>query len=134
MGFVVRLASCAVLLSAFVAQNAQASTAPGGWYVGKWSCQLDGRPTKMEWRIVNVDYGGDNGDGTATSAAGAEIRGRLWDRDGPWAKLTRTGSTASTLSFRHADGNPWFLRTQDSRTAKGYSTWQGQRYPFECRR
>jgi hypothetical protein len=87
----------------------------------------------MEWRIVNVDYGQDNGDGTATSAAGAELRGRFWDRNGPWATLTRIGSTTSTLSFRHADGNRWFLRLSDRRTAHGYSTWQGNRYAFDCR-
>ena len=134
MKSILRLLSCAVLLSAAAAQPASASTASGGWYLGKWSCQLDGRPTRMEWRIVSVDYGGDNGDGTATSAAGAELRGRLWDRNGPWATLTRIGSTGSTLSFRHADGNRWFLRLSGSNNASGYSTWQGTRYPFDCRR
>lgn len=134
MKFVVRLVSCVALLSAFAVQDGRASTAAGGWYVGKWSCQLDGRPTRMEWRIVSVDYGGDNGDGTATSVAGAELRGRLWDRNGPWATLTRTASTSTTLSFRHADGNRWFLRSDDGRAATGYSTWDGNRYPFTCRR
>ncbi len=128
MKLVLRLVACAALLSAFTT-GAEAGTAPGGWYTGKWSCQLDGRPTRMEWRIVNVDYGGPG-----TSVAGAELRGRLWDRNGPWATLTRTGSTASTLTFRHADGNRWFLRRGGGNTASGYSTWQGNRYPFDCRK
>ncbi len=132
MKLVLRLVACAALLSAFTA-GAEASTAPGGWYLGKWSCQLDGRPTRMEWRIVSVDYGEDNGE-TGTSVAGAELRGRLWDRNGPWARLTRSGSSASTLTFRHADGNRWFLRRGAGNTASGYSTWQGTRYPFDCRR
>jgi len=134
MKLVLRLATCAALLSAFAGLDANASTAPGGWYLGKWSCQLDGRPTRMEWKIVSVDYGQDNGDGTATSVAGAELRGRLWDRNGPWATLTRIGGSTSTLSFRHADGNRWFLRRGGGNTASGYSTWQGTRYPFDCRR
>ena len=31
---------------------AAASQAPGAWYMGDWQCTLDGRPTRMSWRIV----------------------------------------------------------------------------------
>lgn len=111
---------------------AAASTVAGGWYMGDWQCTLDGRPTRMTWRIVSVDYGSSDGE-VGTSVAGAERRGRLQDR-GSWANLTFQRATSTTLNFRHADGNNWFLRRSASSAgqAAGYSTWNGRRYPFSC--
>lgn len=111
---------------------AAASTVAGGWYMGDWRCTLDGRPTRMVWRVVSVDYGSSDGD-VGTSVAGAERRGRLQDR-GAWANLTFQRATSTTLNFRHQDGNNWFLRRNASAAnqATGFSTWQGQRYPFSC--
>jgi hypothetical protein len=104
-----------------------ASTTSGGWYVGNWNCTLDGRPTRMNWKVVSVDYGGEG-----TSEAGAEMRGQFWDRDGPWVSLKRLSAGADWLRFKHADGNTWYLRKTSNKEAKGHSTWNGQKYPFNC--
>ncbi len=121
-----------VALSLAVSASAPASTVSGGWFEGRWGCTLDGRPTRMEWRIISVNSGGNNGDGTASNVAGAEMRGRLWDRDGPWRSLTRISSNQSEIRFRHQDGNLWYLRSGPPGQAQGHSTWQGKRYPFTC--
>lgn len=109
---------------------ASAGLAPGGWFMGDWRCTLDGRATRMVWRVVSVDYGSSDGE-TGTSVAGAETRGHLQDR-GAWARLTFGRATSTTLDFRHADGNGWFLRLTSADQATGYSTWNGRRYPFSC--
>jgi len=118
----------AALLAA--ATPATASTVAGGWYMGDWRCVLDGRQTRMVWRIVSVDHGSSDGE-TGTSIAGAERRGRFLDR-GAWSDLTFARATSTTLNFRHADGNGWFLRRLSATQARGNSTWNGRPYPLSC--
>ena len=119
------------LLPLFMASApAAAGTVAGGWYMGDWNCTLDGRPTRIVWRIVSVDYGSSDGD-IGTSVAGAERRGRFLD-GGSWANLTFVRATADTLNFRHADGNNWFLRKGAGNQAAGFSTWNRRRYPLTC--
>ncbi|HEX8574368.1 MAG TPA: DUF6006 family protein [Allosphingosinicella sp.] len=109
---------------------ATASTVPGGWFIGDWRCTLDGRQTRMTWRIVSVDYGRTDGE-VGTSVAGAEYRGRFMD-GGTWTDLTYGRATSTTLNFRHSDGNAWFLRRISATQARGNSTWNGRPYPLSC--
>ncbi|WEF35126.1 DUF6006 family protein [Pseudoduganella chitinolytica] len=105
-----------------------------GWWGGSWTCTIDGRPARMAWTMVNVAEGDCEGS-VCTQVAGAEWRGKFSDNGSRWVPLTnpRRGSRGG-LYFNHADGNRWFLpRPIDSRT-KGWTTWQGQRYPLSCRR
>ena len=120
----------ATLLAAAPAAPAAASQAPGAWFMGDWRCALDGRQTQMAWRNVSVDHGGRHGD-IGTSVASVERRGRFLDR-GAWSNLTFASATSTTLSFRHSDGNSWFLRRLSPTTARGNSTWNGRPYPLFC--
>ncbi|HLL31046.1 MAG TPA: DUF6006 family protein [Allosphingosinicella sp.] len=125
------LATAALFAAALVASGpATAGQVVGGWYMGDWRCTLDGRPTRIVWSVVSVDYGSSDGD-IGTSVAGAERRGRFWDR-GSWANLSLVRATSTTLNFRHADGNNWFLRRLSPTTARGNSTWNGRPYPLSC--
>lgn len=127
------LAAAAVLAAAFAGSGpAAASQVPGAWFMGEWRCTLDGRPTQMTWRVVSVDHGSSDGD-VGTSVAGAERRGRFLDR-GVWSDLTLTRASSTTLNFRHADGNGWFLRRLSATAARGNSTWNGRPYPLSCTR
>jgi hypothetical protein len=121
-----------LLLATLLAQAAPApaSQVAGAWFMGEWQCTLDGRPTRMAWRVVSVERGGSDG-GVGTSVAGAEWRGRFQDR-GAWADLTFGRATSTTLNFRHADGNSWFLRRLSPTQARGNSTWNGRPYPLTC--
>lgn len=126
-----RLASAALIAAAFAGgAPAPASQVAGGWYMGDWRCTLDGRPTRIVWDVVSVDRGSSDGD-IGTSIAGAERRGRFWDR-GSWANLSLGRATSTTIHFKHADGNNWFLRRISATQARGNSTWNGRPYPLAC--
>lgn len=127
-----RLAATAALFGAALAGSAPASASqvPGAWFMGDWRCTLDGRPTRIVWDTVSVDHGSNHGD-IGTSIAGVERRGRFWDR-GSWASLSFGRATSTTLHFKHADGNNWFLRRLSPTTARGNSTWNGRPYPLSC--
>ena len=126
-----RLAAAALLVAALAGSApAAASQVAGGWYMGEWRCTLDGRATRMVWRAVSVDHGRHDGD-VGTSVAGAETRGRFLD-GGRWTDLTFTRATSTTISFRHSDGNTWFLRRLSATQARGNSTWNGRPYPLSC--
>ncbi|HEU0045143.1 DUF6006 family protein [Sphingomonas sp.] len=120
----------AALLAAAPAFPSTAGQVAGGWYMGDWRCTLDGRATRMVWDVVSVDHGSSHGD-TGTSVAGAERRGRFWDR-GSWAGLSLDRATSTTVHFKHADGNNWFLRRISATQARGNSTWNGRAYPLSC--
>lgn len=124
------LASILLGAATVPAAPASASQVAGGWFMGEWQCTLDGRPTRMVWSAVSVEHGSHDG-GVGTSVAGAERRGRFQDR-GAWADLTFGRATSTTLNFRHADGNGWFLRRISATQARGNSTWNGRPYPLAC--
>lgn len=126
-----RIAAAALIASAFAAgAPATAGQVAGTWYMGDWRCTLDGRATRIVWDVVSVDHGSSQGD-VGTSVAGAERRGRFWDR-GSWVTLSLGRATATTLHFKHPDGNNWFLRRVSATQANGYSTWEGRRFPLSC--
>jgi hypothetical protein len=120
----------ATLLAAAPAVPAGASQVAGAWFMGDWQCTLDGRATRIVWDTVSVEHGAHHGD-HGTSVAGAQRRGRFWDR-GAWANLSFGRATSTTLHFKHADGNNWFLRRLSPTTARGNSTWNGRPYPLAC--
>lgn len=128
----IKLLTAAALSAAALAASAPAgaSQVPGAWYMGDWRCTLDGRPTRIVWEVVSVEHGAHHG-GHGTSVAGAERRGRFWDR-GAWADLALGRATSTTLHFKHADGNNWFLRRISATQARGNSTWNGRPYPLAC--
>lgn len=109
---------------------AEASQVAGGWYMGDWRCTLDGRPTRIVFDVVSVEHREHQGH-SGTSVSGAERRGRFWDR-GAWANLSLERATSTSVHFKHADGNNWFLRRISATQARGNSTWNGRPYPLSC--
>lgn len=118
---------------------AAASQAAGRWFDGHWRCTLDGRATKMRWlvktdrQVSDCRFDANSRERVCTSASGIKTVGEFWDRNGPWAKLSLQRSDARSLTFRHADGNVWFLQLKGS-GAEGWSTWNQKRYPLRCSR
>ena len=108
-----------------------ASQAVVEWYHGSWSCQIDGRPARMTWKIVDdtqVNCAGDE----CSVVNGVATRGRFSDNGSRWVTLTAPSVNGDTLRFRHADGNPWRLRRESATRAVGHTTWNGSRFPLSC--
>jgi Family of unknown function (DUF6006) len=112
--------------------TAHASTVAPGWWSGSWQCTIDGRPARMKWSVVDV--GGTSCDGeVCTSTSEVAWRGRFSDNGSQWVSLTnaRPGRSGG-LYFNHADGNKWYLPRPTANRTKGWTTWQGNRYPLSC--
>jgi hypothetical protein len=124
------------LLAALAAAPAAASMiAPsgGGWYMGSWTCRIDGRPARMVWRVVDDTQTSCRGD-NCTTTQGAKLVGSFSDSGSRWVELRQTSASPQELKFLYAGTDRWFLRNEGSGRAKGYTTWQGNRYPLECRK
>ena len=128
----------AVLLCSLLCASgvADASQTVGRWYHGMWTCRIDGRPARMEWKIVDAPTTSCR-DGVCSTAATVAERGRFSDNGSRWVPLTNpvvSGTSGNRLGFRHADGNAWYLYRRNARVANGQTTWNGQRYPLQCTR
>lgn len=103
-----------------------------GWWGGSWTCNIDGRPARMNWSVVDNSQTTCQGD-TCTSTSGVRWKGSFSDNGARWVPLSkaRLGNQGG-LFFRHADGNQWYLpRPQGNRTT-GWTTWNSQRYRLSC--
>jgi len=103
-----------------------------GWWGGSWTCNIDGRPARMNWSVVDNSQTTCQGD-TCTSISGVRWKGSFSDNGSRWVSLSnaRLGNRGG-LFFRHADGNQWYLpRPQGNRTT-GWTTWNSQRYRLSC--
>lgn len=103
-----------------------------GWWGGSWTCNIDGRPARMNWSVVDNSQTTCQGD-TCTSISGVRWKGSFSDNGSRWVPLSnaRLGNQGG-LFFRHADGNQWYLpRPQGNRTT-GWTTWNSQRYRLSC--
>ena len=122
-----------VLLS--LAGLSSASTLPQTWFLGNWTCNIDGRSGQMNWQIVN-DPQISCQDGVCSSTPGVAYKGRFRDSQGAggWVRLESTSSDGNDLSFSHtADFTPWFLRYDpNTRVATGNSMWRGESYSLQC--
>ena len=112
---------------------ASASQVPARWYYGQWQCTIDGRPARMVWRVVDDPRTACSG-GVCTSTSGVAIRGSFSDNGSRWVPLTNPVLRGSRLTFRHADGNYWYLDQIDANRANGETTWAGRRFPLRCTR
>ena len=92
-----------------------------GWWGGDWTCTIDGRPARMRWI-------------PAEGSSGLHWRGRFSDNGSRWVDLTNAHLTQNRgFTFRHADGNQWFLPEPTGNRTSGHTTWNGQRFPLVCR-
>jgi Family of unknown function (DUF6006) len=103
-----------------------------GWWGGNWTCTIDGRPARMNWRVVDAGETSCDGDTCSTTSAVA-WKGSFSDNGSGWVPLTnpRRGDRGG-LYFFHADGNKWYLPVPANNKSTGWTTWQGNRYPLSC--
>jgi hypothetical protein len=122
---------CALALLADGLPPAQASMV-SGWWGGNWNCTIDGRPAKMRWVPVSSNESSCDGNACST-VSGARWKGSFSDNGSQAVPLTnaRTGNQGG-LFFNHADGNTWYLAKPTGNRTRGYTTWQGKRYPLAC--
>lgn len=109
-----------------------AASQVSGWWGGSWSCNIDGRPARMKWAVVDDSQTSCNGNICSTTS-GVKWKGSFSDNGSRWVPLTnaRTGNLGG-LYFNHADGNLWYLRKPASRQTAGWTTWNGRRYRLAC--
>ena len=110
---------------------ASASQVATQWYFGQWQCTIDGRPARMVWRVVDNPQTTCQGDICSTTS-GVAIRGSFSDNGSRWVPLTRPTVRGRRLTFRHADGNLWYLDQINANAANGETTWNGRRFPLRC--
>lgn len=123
--------SCALALCSAMSGAAQAGQVVG-WWGGSWACNIDGRPARMKWAVVDDSRTTCNGNVCSTSS-GVRWQGSFSDNGSRWVPLTgpRQGSQGG-LFFRHADGNQWYLARPVNRKSVGWTTWNAQRYTLAC--
>jgi hypothetical protein len=112
-----------------------ASMVARDWYFGNWDCNIDGRAARMQWRVVDDPQTTCNGDVCSTTS-GVKVVGRFSDRGSAWVPLTKRWSNRSEIGIRYlgAEQDNWYLRfDRNTRTATGWTTWRGNRYPLQCR-
>jgi hypothetical protein len=103
------------------------------FYHGTWNCTLDGRSSKMTWKVVGDTQTTCSG-GLCSVTHGVKEVGSFRDSTGPWVPLTLLGTSTQSITFRHADGNKWYLARSGTRRMDGHSNWQGNQYPLSCSR
>ncbi|BAZ39071.1 hypothetical protein NIES4101_50230 [Calothrix sp. NIES-4101] len=116
--------------------NAQASLAVTQWFFGNWDCTIDGRPAKMQWRVVDDTQVNCNGD-VCSSSSGVKVVGRFSDNGSAWVPLATRYSNRTDLGIRYLgrEQDNWFLRFEPrGQSASGWTTWRGNRYPLMCRK
>lgn len=124
--------ACGVALSFAVSNSATASQLVGRWWDGSWNCNIDGRPARMRWNIVDDSRTTCNGS-ICTTTSGVRRQGSFSDNGSRWVPLSdpREGNQGG-LYFRHADGNQWYLPKPTGNRTTGWTTWNGQRYSLSC--
>ena len=123
--------SCGIALSLAVS-GASIASQVAGWWGGDWNCNIDGRPARMRWNVVDDSQTTCNGD-TCSTSSGVRWNGSFSDNGSRWVPLTNPRQVnRGGLYFRHADGNQWYLPKPTGNRTTGWTTWNGKRYPLSC--
>lgn len=125
------LGACCLLALAAQPQRAAASQA-AGWWGGEWKCNIDGRPARMSWKVVDAPQTSCDGD-VCSTAASVRWVGRFSDNGSRWVGLRDArNSSMNGLYFRHADGNQWYLSAPAQGKTTGWTTWNSKKYKLVC--
>jgi Family of unknown function (DUF6006) len=90
----------------------------------------------MQWKVVDDSQTSCQGN-VCSQTSGVKVVGRFSDNGGAWVPLKVNYSQGNDVGIRYQGGEPdnWFLRYSPQRkTASGYTTWRGNRYPLSCSR
>ncbi|MBD2592777.1 hypothetical protein H6G74_00335 [Nostoc spongiaeforme FACHB-130] len=121
-----------------LSSHTQASQIVGEWFFGSWDCNIDGRPARMEWKVVDDPQTNCNGNICSTTS-GVRLLGRFSDNGSAWVPLAKrfSSSRRQDLGIRYlgAEQDNWYLKyNSQTRHAEGWTTWRGNRYPLQCRK
>jgi hypothetical protein len=106
------------------------------WFLGNWDCNIDGRPGRMQWKVVSTNDGSCNGN-VCTSSSGIALKGWISDNGQKWAPMGMKRSNQQEAFFHYKGGeqDTWYLRYDNStRVASGNTTWHGNPYPLQCKK
>jgi Family of unknown function (DUF6006) len=127
-----RATLCSAALIAGMSGPTYASLTVSGWWDGSWNCNIDGRPARMKWRVVDATTTNCDGE-VCSTVAGSRYKGSFSDNGSAWVPLTNASrGSKGGLFFHHADGNKWFLAQPSGGKANGWTTWNGTRFPLSC--
>jgi hypothetical protein len=123
---------CGIALCATISTPSHAGLTVTGWWDGNWTCNIDGRPARMRWRVVDATTTSCDGE-VCSTVAGSRYKGSFSDNGSQWVALTdaKRGKKGG-LYFRHADGNQWYLPQPTGGRTDGWTTWNGSRYKLSC--
>lgn len=115
---------------------AHASQVASEWYFGKWNCQIDGRPAQMQWKVVDASETHCEG-GVCSSTSGVKVVGAFSDSGSAWVPIAKRYTRGNDFGIRYQgkEQDNWFLRyNPQTRSAIGWTTWRGNRYPLACQK
>jgi hypothetical protein len=119
-----------VLALCFVTSSPPLAGQVNAWWGGFWACTVDGRPARMKWGAAGYTPATA---GRVSVSHAARWKGSFSDNGSRWMPLTNPRQdTKGGLYFLHADGNQWYLAKPVNNKTKGWTTWNGQRYPLSC--
>lgn len=89
------------------------------WYFGEWRCQIEGRPSQMQWVVQSA------------GPASCGVVGKFREIGGPFVGLKVKKSTPPELIMRYLGSDPgdWTLRLESSGKAIGVTS-RGR--PLRC--
>ena len=107
-------------------------SAPNPWFLGDWTCNIDGRTGWMRWMAVD-DTTYCNGR-VCQGNQRVTYQGAFRDGGRGWVKLLEPRWDGNDLNFIFmGDITPWFLRYDPNTwVANGNTVWRGKRYPLQC--
>jgi Family of unknown function (DUF6006) len=104
------------------------------WFLGNWDCNIDGRPGKMQWKVVSTNEGSCNGN-SCTTSSGVALKGWISDNGQKWAPMgmRRNNEQEAFFHYKGGEQDTWYLRyDRSTRVASGNTTWNGNPYPLQC--
>lgn len=129
-----RLIYISLLAAALIPAANASQVAVENWYMGDSNCTIDGRPARMNWKVVSEWVGSCSGD-ICSGYESAKLVGKFSDNGGAWVPLARTSSSHNVLNIRYLGAEPdnWMLQYNPRlRRAIGWTTWHGNHYPLVC--
>jgi Family of unknown function (DUF6006) len=104
------------------------------WFLGNWDCNINGRPGRMQWKVVSTSDGSCNGN-SCTTSSGVNLKGWISNNGQKWAPLGMDRSSEQEAFF-HYKGHEQeisILRYDKStRVVDGRILWNGNLYPLQC--
>ncbi len=146
--FLISMLVICLIFVTFISRPAMAQSSNQPEWIGRWTCNLDGRPAILELS-GNTDpntcwYDEEACGFLCTLIGGTNVAGRFSDDGGPWKTIyTRPfyRDQGELKRYEHiipleVDKEPWLLlmHTWDKNYMSGYTTWHDRVFGIQCNR